>query len=106
MTDPEGDPISYVWEFGDGDTALEHAWDEGFGYFGAAINYGAYTDQELRVMLGSEIVDRYRIVQHDCTNREAMVNRNYELGTRFFSYSVLRRGLRVLLTNYTGLDDL
>ena len=38
--------------------------------------------------------------------REAMVNRNYELATRFFSYTVLRRGLRVLVTNFTGLDDL
>ncbi len=28
-------------------TALEHAWDEGFGYFGAARDYGAYTDAEL-----------------------------------------------------------
>ena len=26
---------------------LEHAWDEGFGYFGAARNYGDYTDDEL-----------------------------------------------------------
>jgi hypothetical protein len=29
-------------------TALEHAWDEGFGYFGAAINYSAYTDAEIK----------------------------------------------------------
>jgi hypothetical protein len=28
-------------------TALAHAWDEGFGYFGAARNYGAYTDDEI-----------------------------------------------------------
>jgi len=28
-------------------TALEHAWDEGFGYFGAARDYRAYTDEEL-----------------------------------------------------------
>jgi hypothetical protein len=28
-------------------TALEHAWDEGFGYFGAARDYGNYTDEEL-----------------------------------------------------------
>ena len=33
----------------DGDklfTKLEHAWDEGFGYFGAARDYGDYTDEE------------------------------------------------------------
>jgi len=28
-------------------TALEHAWDEGFGYFGAARSYGGWTDDEI-----------------------------------------------------------
>jgi hypothetical protein len=28
-------------------TSLEHGWDEGFGYFGAALNYGAFTDDEI-----------------------------------------------------------
>jgi hypothetical protein len=28
-------------------SALEHAWDEGFGYFGAARDYGDYTDEEI-----------------------------------------------------------
>lgn len=28
-------------------TALEHAWDEGFGYFGAARDYGVYTDKQI-----------------------------------------------------------
>ena len=28
-------------------SGLEHAWDEGFGYFGAAANYGDYTDEEI-----------------------------------------------------------
>lgn len=28
-------------------TALEHHWDEGFGYFGAARDYQAYTDEQL-----------------------------------------------------------
>ena len=34
----------------DGDkpySALEHQWDEGFGYFGAARNFGDYTDDEI-----------------------------------------------------------
>jgi hypothetical protein len=34
-------------ERGEAYTTLEHAWDEGFGYFGAAFNYGDYTDEEL-----------------------------------------------------------
>lgn len=29
-------------------SALEHAWDEGFGYFGAARDYDQYTDLEIR----------------------------------------------------------
>jgi len=28
-------------------SALEHAWDEGFGYFGASRDYGAYDDKQL-----------------------------------------------------------
>ncbi|MEM9103344.1 MAG: DUF4856 domain-containing protein [Pseudomonadota bacterium] len=28
-------------------TALEHQWDEGFGYYGAAINQAEYTDEEI-----------------------------------------------------------
>ncbi len=30
------------------DTTLEHAWDEAFGYFGAAADYDEYTDDEIR----------------------------------------------------------
>ncbi|MGK0440458.1 MAG: hypothetical protein ACJA0N_000247 [Pseudohongiellaceae bacterium] len=33
-------------------TTAEHKWDEGFGYFGAAINYNDYTDLELRAKSG------------------------------------------------------
>ncbi|ASP38649.1 DUF4856 domain-containing protein [Bacterioplanes sanyensis] len=29
-------------------TALEHQWDEGFGYFGAARDYNSYTDEQLK----------------------------------------------------------
>jgi len=34
-------------EDGENFTALEHAWDEGFGYFGAAVDYLDYTDDEI-----------------------------------------------------------
>ena len=33
-------------------TAGEHDWDESFGYFGAARNYGDYTDLEIRAKSG------------------------------------------------------
>ncbi len=34
-------------EEGEDFTALEHAWDEGFGYFGAARTYGLQTDDDI-----------------------------------------------------------
>ena len=37
-------------------TALEHAWDEGFGYFGAARTYGTWTDDEI-ADLGARDID-------------------------------------------------
>ena len=48
-------------------------------------------------------------VQHTIHNpdfRAEMVDHNYELGKMFFSYSVLRRKLRALITNFTGMEDL
>ena len=45
-------------------------------------------------------------VIHDAEYRQQMVDHNYELGKAFFSYSVLRRKLRALITNVTGMDDL
>ncbi len=51
-------------------------------------------------------VDQVRRVLEDDRYRRDMVNHNYEQGTAFFSYSVLRRRLRVLITNFTGMDDL
>jgi glycosyltransferase involved in cell wall biosynthesis len=56
--------------------------------------------------LTSQVVEQVRRVIGDAEFREAMVDRNYELGRLFYSYSVLRRKLRVLITNHTGMDDL
>ena len=56
--------------------------------------------------LTREIRDRVQRVIDDQEYREEMVNKNFELGKRFYSMSVLRRKLRVLITNHTGLDDL
>ncbi len=56
--------------------------------------------------LTKDVVSRVRRVVEDREYREGVVDRNYELGRHFFSYSVLRRKLRVLITNYTGMDDL
>ena len=52
------------------------------------------------------VVRQVQRVITDEAFRAEMVEKNYELGKRFFSYSVLRRCLRVLITNVTGMDEL
>jgi hypothetical protein len=43
-------------------TSLEHQWDEGFGYFGAARDFGDYTDDEIAAKGGR---DGYKAGYHD-----------------------------------------
>jgi glycosyltransferase involved in cell wall biosynthesis len=52
------------------------------------------------------VLDQVRRVIQDEQFRQEMVECNYEHAKAFFSYSVLRRNLRSLITNFTGLDDL
>ena len=56
--------------------------------------------------LTRSVVDHVRKVVTDDAYRTEMVEHNYELSKAFFSYSVLRRKLRSLITSITGLDDL
>jgi hypothetical protein len=58
-------------------TDLAHAWDEGFGYFGAARDYGDYTDEEIAQKGGREDWQGY----HD-TNSDGLVSllSEYNLG--------------------------
>mgnify|MGYP002623361062 CR=1 FL=1 len=56
--------------------------------------------------LTRETVNKVRRVIEDAAYRDEMVRHNHELGKSFFSYSVLRRKLRALITNFSGLDDL
>jgi glycosyltransferase involved in cell wall biosynthesis len=55
--------------------------------------------------LTKDVVRDVKRVVDDADFREQMVEHNYELGKRFFSYSVLRRKLRTLITNFTGTDE-
>jgi glycosyltransferase involved in cell wall biosynthesis len=52
------------------------------------------------------VLEKVRRVIVDEPYRRAMVEHNFELGKKFYSYSVLRRKLRSLVTAFTGLDDL
>ena len=56
--------------------------------------------------LTRNVLEQVRNVIGDQKYRNEMVDHNYELGKKFFSYSVLRRNLRSLITTFTGLDDL
>jgi len=53
-----------------------------------------------------DVVAKVRAVIDDPEYRQRMVEQNYALGRRFFSYGVLRRKLRALVTNVTGMEDL
>jgi len=53
-----------------------------------------------------DVIEHVRKVIRNEAYRREMVEHNYELSKAFFSYSVLRRRLRALITNVTGVDDL
>ena len=57
-------------------------------------------------MLTREVVDHVRRVINDQAYRDEMVEHNFQMGTAFFSYAVLRRKLRALITNITGMEDI
>ncbi|MHC4404441.1 MAG: glycosyltransferase [Planctomycetota bacterium] len=56
--------------------------------------------------LTRHVMDQVCRVISDAEYRSEMVDHNFELGKKFFSYSVLRRTLRSLVTRFTGLDRL
>ncbi len=56
--------------------------------------------------LTQSVAEEVRRVISDDAYRHAMVDHNYELAAKFFSFSVLRRKLRSLICNFTGQDDL
>ncbi len=56
--------------------------------------------------LTADVITQVQRVIHDDQFREEMVAHNYELGKHFYSYGILRRQLRALITNFTGADDL
>jgi len=57
-------------------------------------------------IVSDRVLDVVRRLLTDSALREAMVQHNYELSRKFFSYPVARRKLRALITNITGHDEL
>ena len=56
--------------------------------------------------LTRDVVARVQRIIRDKAYRDEIVDFNYEIGRAFFSYGVLRRKLRALITNFTGQDNL
>ena len=56
--------------------------------------------------LTKDVVGKVQRIIEDRDYRDEMVDFNYEIGKAFFSYSVLRRKLRALVTNVTGQENL
>jgi glycosyltransferase involved in cell wall biosynthesis len=52
-----------------------------------------------------KLANQVRRVINNIEYRTDMVERNYQLATSFFSYSVLRRKLRAMVCNFTGQDE-
>ena len=53
-----------------------------------------------------QVCEMVRRLLEDKEYREETTQHNYKIATRFYSYSVLRRNLRTLITNITGLPNL
>ncbi|MCF7855238.1 MAG: glycosyltransferase family 4 protein, partial [Candidatus Pacebacteria bacterium] len=56
--------------------------------------------------LTRKAVEHIRQLLEDDAYRDEVVDHNYNLAKRFYSYSSLRRSLRTLITNITGLPEL
>ena len=54
--------------------------------------------------LTKKTVQKVREILESPEKKAAMVNHNYEIATRYYSYSVLRKSLNSLLINFFGID--
>lgn len=52
----------------------------------------------------NRVVNEVRRILEDSKHRREMVEHNYRVARRFYSYTVLRRSLRTLMTSLTGLS--
>lgn len=124
--DSEGKKIYTLWDLSPhADLITYPSLYEGFGnaflealYFRVPVLINRYAifardiepkGFQLPVMDGfltRKVVEEVRRLLEDPTHRQETVEHNYEMAKRFFSYAVLRRKLRSLVTNITGLDNL
>lgn len=124
--DPEGRKIYTLWDlYPHADLISYPSLYEGFGnaflealYFRVPVLINRYAifarDIEPRgfrlpVMdqfLTRKVVEEVRHILEDADYRAEVVEHNYVMARRYYSYAVLRRSMRTLITNITGLEDL
>lgn len=56
--------------------------------------------------LTRQVLDEVRAILEDLRYRQSIVDHNYDVARKFYSFDVLRRHLRTLVTNITGLEQL
>ena len=54
--------------------------------------------------LSEKMVQAVKEVLESPKRRKKMVDHNYDIGLRYYSYAILRRQLNTLLTNFFGVD--
>ena len=57
---------------------------------------------EMSQLVTNQVVEQTRLVLKDKTLREEWAQKNFELGLKYFSYSVARRKLAARLANLFG----
>jgi len=122
---PDGSKLYSLWDtYSHADIVASPGLDEGFSidlleafFFRKPVLVNRYsisqTDVEprgFRVLgmdsdMTKKLADQIRRVIDDEEYRNDMVEENYQLATRFYSDSVLRRKLRGLVGNFTGQND-
>ncbi|MGB5812638.1 MAG: DUF4856 domain-containing protein, partial [Polyangiales bacterium] len=85
-------------------TTLEHHWDEAYGYFGAARDYGMYTDDEIAAADGREA---YRAGYFD-SNDDGLIDltREYNFSASVNAAKRDRGSTEAAPTDFTGDADL
>ena len=125
QTDSEGRKMYTLWDlYPHADLVTYPSFYEGFGnafleavYFRKPVLVNRYDNfardiepkgfrtPVMEGVLTAEIVAEVRRILEDPAYRQAMVDHNYQVALRHYSYAVLRRSLRSLIINVRGLTN-
>ncbi len=77
-----------------------------YAIFGRDIEPKGFRLPVMDGYLTRKTVEEVRRLMEDEPYRREIMNYNYDIAMRFYSFSVLRRSIRTLITNITGLEHL